>query len=95
MLDFIHKEMQFTNILEKICETILHISEGQNTESWQPPGYQVSGYTVLLSCWLVKVWNDIFPKQASKQSNSRDHKIPTPSSCDSATLLGISSYKYL
>ena len=27
------KEMQFTNILEKkICETILHISEGQNTK---------------------------------------------------------------
>ena len=85
------KEMQFTNILEKNLRNHFTHIRGSKYRSWQPPGYQVSGQTVLLSCWLVKVWNDIFPKQASKQSNLPGFtKIPTPSSCDSATpLLGI------
>ena len=57
------KEMQFTNMLDKNLQNHFTHIRGSTYKSWQSPDYQVSGWTVLLSCWLVSVWNDIFPKQ--------------------------------
>ena len=58
------KEMQFTDILDKNLQNHFAHIRGSTYKSWQSPDYQVSGWTVLLSCWLVSVWNDIFLKQA-------------------------------